>query len=316
MLATTGGVPGGAGPGIGGGNANAAAEPGSGSVDEDGKRRIGSLALWAGGAIEIGTRNETTDRSKITATTAGLSGGADIKLADGIIVGVGGGYGNDLSRIGTAAQVRGTSSLLAAYASILPVDGLFIDGMLGRGQLDFTTRRFVAAVNAEARGSRDGSYTVAALSLGIDRGDGPLQWSIYGRGEYLDADLNAYTESGAGRYNLRFDAREVRSVVGTIGGRLQYRQKVGFGSITPRLRAEWNHEFADIDPQWLDYADIPGAAFYSLSGNGWSREQIQLNLGTRFDLLASRWSLDFETGWRGGQGGQAGTLQLRVSRRF
>jgi large repetitive protein len=316
MLATSGGALADAQPRLGVGKTDEAEAPGSGFLDEDGKRRNGSVALWAGGAIEIGTRNETTDRSKITATTAGLSGGADIKLADGIVVGVGGGYGNDLSRIGTAAQVRGTSSLFAAYASILPVDGFFIDGMLGRGQLDFTTRRFVTAVNAEARGSRDGSYTVAALSLGIDRGDGPLQWSLYGRGEYLDADLDAYAESGAGRYNLRFDAREVRSVVGTIGGRIQYRQKVSFGSITPRLRAEWNHEFADIDPQWLDYADIPGAAFYALPGNGWSREQIQLNLGTRFDLLASRWSLDFETGWRGGQGGQAGTLQLRVSRRF
>ena len=300
----------------GGGNANAAAEPGSGSVDEDGKRRIGSLALWAGGAIEIGTRNETTDRSKISATTAGLSGGADIKLADGIIVGVGGGYGNDLSRIGTAAQVRGTSSLYAAYASILPVDGIFVDGMVGRGQLDFSTRRFVGAVNSEARGSRDGSYTVAALSLGVDQSNGPLQWSLYGRGEYLDADLDAYAETGAGRYNLRFDEREVRSVIGTIGGRIQYRQKVGFGSITPRLRAEWNHEFADIDPQLMDYADIPGAAFYSLSGNGWSREQFQLSLGTRVEHLLSGWALDFETGWRGGQGSRAGTLQLRASRRF
>ncbi|MEP9357665.1 Ig-like domain-containing protein [Sphingomonas sp. KR3-1] len=282
----------------------------------DGTRRIGSVATWAGGAIDIGTRDKTTDRSKVTATTAGLSAGADIKLAEGVVVGVGGGYGSDTSEIGTAARVRSTSTLYAAYASLEPASGMFVDGVIGRGQLDFTTRRLAAAVDATARGSRDGSYTVAAISLGADRTTGALQWSIYGRGEYLDANLDAYTETGAGRYNLRFDARDVRSVTGTLGARFEYRQKVSFGSITPRVRAEWNHEFADVDAQWLDYADIPGAAAYALAGNGWKREQLQLSIGTRFDILRGGWSFDFETGLRTGQGEKAGTLQLRLSKQF
>jgi large repetitive protein len=286
-------------------------------TNEDGTRRTGSFATWAGGAIDIGTRDKTTDRSKVTATTAGLSAGADIKLDTGIVVGLGGGYGNDLSRIGSAAQVRGTSTLYAAYASVEPVDGAFIDGVVGLGKLDFTTRRIAAAVDATARGSRDGNYTVAALSLGIDRaGGGALNWSLYGRGEYMNADLDAYAESGAGRYNLRFDARQVRSLTGTLGGRIAYRQKLGFGSITPRIRAEWNHEFADVDQQWLDYADIPGAAAYALTGQGWQREQLQVNLGTRFDILKGGWSFDAETGLRAGQGEKAGTLQIRISKEF
>lgn len=315
-VAVTGGAGSTGGRSRGDTSAAAAGAGGSGSVDEDGNRRVGSLATWAGGAIDIGTQDKRTDRSKISATTAGLSAGADIKLAEGVLVGVGGGYGNDLSQIGTAAQVRGTSTLYAAYASLQPVGGTFIDGMLGRGQLDFTTRRIAAAVNATARGSRDGSYTVAAISLGVDRASGPLQWSIYGRGEYLDADLDAYVESGAGRYNLRFDARQVRSVTGTVGGRFEYRQKTGFGSVTPRIRVEWNHEFADLDAQWLDYADIPGAAIYDLAGRNWKRDQLQLSIGTRFDILSSGWSFDFETGLRAGQGEKAGTLQIRLSKRF
>ena len=305
-----------AGTGGGEGTGGSPAAPRKGAVDEDGNRRVGSIATWAGGAIDIGTRDKRTDRSKITATTAGLSAGADIKLSEGVLVGLGGGYGNDLSRIGTAAQVRGTSTIYAAYTSVQPASGTFIDGMIGRGQLDFTTRRIAQAVNATAYGSRDGSYTIAAISLGIDRMGGPLHWSIYGRGEYMDAELDAYAESGAGRYNLRFDARQVRSITGTIGGRLEYRQKTGFGSITPRLRAEWNHEFANVDAQWLDYADIPGAAIYELAANGWRREQLQLSFGTRFDILSSGWSFDFETGLRAAQGEKAGTLQLRLSKRW
>jgi uncharacterized protein YhjY with autotransporter beta-barrel domain len=304
---------------VGGGTAGGkAAAPGKAAQDDegDGTRRIGSVATWAGGAIEIGTRDKTTDRSKVTATSAGLSAGADIKLAEGVVVGVGGGYGTDNSEIGTNARVRSSSTLYAAYASLQPANGMFVDGVVGRGQLDFTTRRLAAAVDANARGSRDGSFTVAAVSLGIDRSGGGLQWSIYGRGEYLDAQLDAYSETGAGRYNLRFDARDVRSVTGTLGARFEYRQKVSFGSVIPRVRAEWNHEFADVDAQWLDYADIPGAAAYSLAGNGWKREQLQLSIGTRFDILRGGWSFDVETGLRTGQGEKAGTLQLRLSKQF
>ncbi|MEP9358074.1 IPT/TIG domain-containing protein [Sphingomonas sp. KR3-1] len=288
----------------------------AGEDEADGTRRIGSVATWAGGAIDIGTRDATTDRTKVTATTAGLSAGADVKLAGNLLVGLGGGYGNDLSRIGSAAQVRGKSTIYAAYASLQPGRSMFLDGMVGRGQLDFTTRRIAAAVDSLARGKRGGSYTVAAVSLGIDRSGGALQWSLYGRGEYLGADLDAYAEAGASRYDLRFDARAVQSLTGAIGGTVQLRRKTGFGSVTPRVRAEWSHEFADVDAQWLDYADIPGAAIYALSGNGWKREQMQLSLGARFDILSGGWSFDAETGLRAGEGEKAGTLQLRLSKSF
>lgn len=283
---------------------------------DGGKRRTGSLAGWVGGAIEIGTRDATTNRSKITATTAGLSGGVDIKLAEGVIVGLGGGYGDDTSNIGTAARVRSQSTIYAAYASIQPAESIFIDGMVGRGQLDFSTRRIVQAMNSTATGKRDGNYTVGALSLGVDQVSGPLQWSLYGRGEYMDANLKAYVETGADRYNLRFDARSVESLTGTIGGTLQYRHEVGFGSITPHFRAEWSHEFADVDAQWLDYADIPGEAIYEIEGSGWTREQFQISLGARLDLLKGGWSIDLETTLRAAAAERAASVQARISKEF
>src|SRR3546814_19398607 len=65
-------------------DANVPPPPGSGSKGSGGTgdpRRIGSVATWVGGAIQIGTRDQRADRAKVTVSTGGLSGGADIKLA-------------------------------------------------------------------------------------------------------------------------------------------------------------------------------------------------------------------------------------------
>lgn len=281
-----------------------------------GERKIGSISIWSGGAIDIGTEDATSQRAKITATTTGLSAGADVKLADGILLGIGGGYGNDVSHVGgTAARVRSTGNVLAAYASVSPGSSAFIDSMIGIGDLSFSSRRAVATLNVNALGSRDGRFTVGVLAAGIDQQSETLRWSLYGRGEFMNATLGAYTETGAGRMNLRFDERDMRSLTGTLGVRIEFAGKTGFATITPRLRGEWNHEFADIDAQLLDYADIPGAALFSLATQGWSRDQFQLSAGARFQF-ERRWSFDFESGYRGGDGQQAGTLRLQLSKEF
>ena len=282
----------------------------------DGTRRKGSVALWSGGAIDIGTQDATSDRAKITATTSGLSTGADLKLTEGILVGIGGGYSNDVSLIGgTKARVRSESRLAVAYASLMPVEGAFVDGMLGFGDLRFTTRRLEGTTSAIALGNRDGNFTLGALALGIDREGGPLRWSLYARGEFLRATLDGYTESGADRMDLRFDSRKVRSLTGTLGARLETERRYGGVTMTPRLRFEWNHELQDAAAQRLDYADIPGQALYSISTFGWSRNQYQLSLGTRM-LLPRNWTVDLEGGFRGGGQETAGTLRVLVGKEF
>jgi len=281
----------------------------------DGRRRVGSIGIWSGGAIDIGTRDETSQRAKITATSSGLSAGVDVKLAESLTVGVGGGYGRDMMRIdGGRARLTADSALIAAYASLSPFEQAFVDGMIGRGDLSFASRR-LADNGSTAIGSRDGDYIVAALALGIDRPGDRLSWSLYGRGELLEADLGAYRESGSGRFDLRFDERNISSLTGTLGARFEGRQVYDFGTMRPRLRAEWSYEFSDTDAQRLDYADIAGSAFYGIDTLGWRRSQIDLTLGTQL-ILPSRWSFDIETGIRTGTGELSGTLRTKISREF
>jgi uncharacterized protein YhjY with autotransporter beta-barrel domain len=294
-------------------HSNAPVDSGTGADGPDG-RSVGGLALWTGGAIEIGTRDATTRRDKITASTQGLSGGIDMRIGDAATLGIGGGYGADLSEInGTAGRVRSNTSVIATYGSAMPVPDIFVDGVFGYGGLDFSTRRQVG--NGIATGERDGSMWFGAVSAGIDRDTGGLLWSVYGSLQWLDATLGTNAETGAGRLDLRFDKRQVSSLSSVLGGRIGLVRKLSFGSVAPQIRGEWQHEFNGSSVQWLDYADILEPAQSGISTVGWRRDVFTLSLGSRWGL-PGEWGVDLDLGLRGASGQTSGQLRGQVTKRF
>jgi hypothetical protein len=291
-----------------------AAAPDEDGAAGNGERAIGSVAIWSGGQISIGAQDRTTRRSKISVTSGGLSAGADVKLSDSASIGIGGGVGFDDSKIGgQAASLKSDSSVIVTYGSLAPVRDMFFDFVVGYGDLGFKTRR--AVDGGTAIGSRDGTMWFGAASAGIDRVEDDLRWSLYGRGEWVDGKLGAYAESGGGIMNLRFDARSVRSLAGVLGARIEVDKELAIGVFRPRVRLEWSHEFRDSSVQMLDYADIPGDAFYGIRTDGWSRDQYEVGFGGGL-YTHSRWIFDFELQLRGAAGERNGRLMVKLAKEF
>ena len=276
----------------------------------------GRVGVWSGGTIDIGTRDATTGRSKVSATTSGISAGVDLHVAKGLTLGIGGGLGHDRSTIaGGAGKVNSDSQVVAIYGSATPMQGWFVDGMLAHGWLDYSLRRLDEGAGALATADRSGSFSTGALSSGIDRSTGALRWSVYGRAEYLNGRLNRYIEEGAGIYNLRFDDRDLRSVTGALGVRLAWQRPLPFGVLTGRLRTEWLHEFTSGTRQGLDYADVAGPSYYSLLASGWSREQFMVAPGIGL-TLSSGWDVGLDVGVRAADGERAATTGVQVRKKF
>ncbi|MEW9853623.1 autotransporter outer membrane beta-barrel domain-containing protein [Novosphingobium sp. M1R2S20] len=231
-------------------------------------------------------------------------------------LGVAGGFGRDSSHIGgDAGRVDGTAKVIAVYGSMTPVAGLFADGVVSHGWLDLDAQRSDTSSGLTTRSRRDGQFTAAAVSAGIDRLSGPLQWSVYGRGEYLSGELEAYREFGAGIYDLRFDSRKIRSTTGVLGFKTAYREAVRFGLMGATLRGEWQYEFTGGSRQDLDYADVDGFAFYSLRAQNWSRQQFVLSPG--FELVTpSNWEFAVTLGIRAAGDERAATSSVRASKSF
>ncbi len=284
---------------------------GTDTADGGAGRTIGSIAPWSGGAVSLGTRDQTRRRAKLSVTTAGLSAGVDVKLGDGITVGAGGGYGADRTKIGeNTGRVDGDSWVGVVYGSVAPTDGLFVDGIFGAGRLAFDTRRTIAADGSVARGHREGSMLFGSLSSGFDRTTNRWSLSAYGRADFLSAHLDGYAETGGGLYGLAFAKRDVTSLAGILG----MRGAVAIGALTPRVRVEWRHEFRNGGGQALDYTGLPGFG-YRIEGDQWLRDAFRVELGS--DLrLGNGWRLGTEVGGAFGQGAASATGRVMIGKQF
>lgn len=293
------------------GDPAARARNGEPEAIEGSGRPVGSTAIWSGGAIALGTEDATRRRGKLTVSTGGLSSGVDVKLSETLTVGIGGGYGGERAKVGQdKGRVDSNSWMGAVYGSLAPADGLFLDGVAGAGRLSFDTIRNVMGSEAVARGHRSGSMLFGSLAGGFDRTSGTHALSAYGRIDYLSADLDRYTETGAGNANLVFDGRRLTSLSSVLG----LRGSFVTGRFVPRLRAEWRHEFKNGSAQALDYADLGGFS-YAIRGDGWARDNYSMELGTDY-VFDNGWRIGFELGGVLGQGSRYATERITIRKQF
>ncbi|WP_341210629.1 putative Ig domain-containing protein [Sphingomonas paucimobilis] len=286
-------------------------ETGEAEAVEGVGRSVGSTAIWSGGAIALGTQDATRGRGKLTVSTGGLSSGVDVKLSEALTVGIGGGYGGERAKVGKdQGRVDSNSWMGAVYGSVAPADGLFLDGVAGAGRLSFDTIRNVTGGDAVARGHRGGSMLFGSLTGGFDRTSGTHALSAYGRIDYLSADLDRYTETGAGNANLVFDGRRLTSLSSVLG----LRGSLVTGRFVPRVRAEWRHEFKNGGIQALDYADL-GGFNYAIRGDGWTRDNYAIELGTDY-VFDNGWRIGFDLGGALGQGSRYATEKITIRKQF
>lgn len=244
--------------------------------------------IWTGGAISLGERDATTQTAKMAISTSGISVGVDMSLSDNLDLGVGVGFGQENTDVGSeSSRMEADSRVAVAYGSWRPSADVFIDGILGYGDLGFDTRRRTPVDSSLVFGQRDGSAVFGSLSAGVDRVAGPARWISYGRVDMLNADLDAYVETGSPLWALSYEARSVESLQAALG--LRYEREIlrGQDRWTPGIRVEWTHEFGDAGAQALRYADWLDGPGYAIGQQGWER---------------SRFNLGLSLGWRAGDG--------------
>ncbi|WP_070282069.1 putative Ig domain-containing protein, partial [Janthinobacterium sp. MP5059B] len=216
-----------------------------------------ALALWLGGAVDFGQHYVNGRDTGFRFRTNGVSVGGDYRISDLATLGVGAGFSHDRSDVGqNGSRSTADSAVAAVYGSLRPSKGVFLDGVLGYGTLQYDASRYLTDGSGFATGERDGKQVFGALVGGIEMRQETWMWSPYGRVELMSAKLDPYTEKAAGINALSYFKQTVRSRIGALGVRAEGIYVGGLGTWFPRARLEYRHQFQGADDARLAYADL------------------------------------------------------------
>jgi len=263
-----------------------------------------AVGLWTSGSVDWGRQDATGQRDS-RFTTQGATLGLDVKVSDQLIVGGGVGYGEDKTRIGDNGSVtNGKAFTGAVYASWRPAEAFYVDGVLGYANLDFTSRRWVEGLAGQAdgyaSGDRSGDVRFASAALGRVLHGERVTSDFYARLDARDITLDGFTETGGGLSALNWDEIEQKSLSANLGASWRWTlDSRRYGQFRPNARVEWSHELEDIGAQGVRYADWTTSPTYLVPLTAWSRNAINLTLGTEWSLSDR---LMLSLGYRGALG--------------
>ncbi len=242
-----------------------------------------SSHAWIGGNAQFGRRDADGTRSGLDFTTSGVTFGVDRRFGDRFAVGVGLGAARDRTEIGTdgsESRARGVSATL--YGSFQPGPSTFLDALLGAGKLDLESRRLVTPASATAQAQRDGRQLFGSLAAGYEYRKNGVLLSPYGRLDFSRDRFDGAVESGAGEYALAYSGQTATWVQGTVGVRAESARETGFGWVTPRLRAEYRHNFRGERTTSIAYADLVDGPRFAFAVDRFERNSLLLGLGADF----------------------------------
>ncbi|MFJ3115250.1 putative Ig domain-containing protein [Pseudomonas protegens] len=252
------------------------------------------LAFWSDGFVNTGSTHARGAQGN-SFTTLGLSAGVDYRLSPTLIAGIGIGYGNDRSEIGSNKTRSDADAIgIATYLSLNLAPQVFVDGLLGYNRISFDSRRYITGSNDDyARGSRDADQLFASLTASYEYRQGPLSLTPYSRLNASVTRLDAFSEKGGGIYGLSYDEQNQQNFTSYLGLRTGYDLMTRVGVVTPKVGLAWGHNFSSSSDYKMRYTDQGDEGLlYRLKPDALDRDFASLDMGVDFNL-GRAWQMGF-----------------------
>jgi len=265
------------------------------------------INFWVGGTASFGTRSLGDDEGPYRFSTDGLSIGADRRFDDRLALGLGMGFARDqadLGADGTKNKSRGAS--FAGYGSYHPSPRTYVDALVGFGNLEFDSDRYVDAFGESLTANRKGNQFFASVAGGYEHRVRNFLISPYGRLDFAADRLKGATEGGSSPAALTYQEQTLRTTSVAAGLRLEATHETDYGRLIPRARFEYRHDFEGGRTANISYADLFGGLTYSVSPAGTSTNSLLVGIGSDF-LLSSGWKIGLDYQGQRTQG--PGTVQ-------
>ena len=153
---------------------------------------------------------------------------------------------------------------VTVYGSLLPVENLYIDAILGYARKDNSLDRNASAnqgagnvISGTAISDSDADEFTAGISGGYDFAYQSFTYGPHLAVNYVRTEVGEFRESGNSGLELAFDSQTFDSLTASVGGHASTAISTSFGVLLPQISAEYIHEFAN-DQQTLTARFVQG----------------------------------------------------------
>lgn len=265
---------------------------------------------WSAGNLTVGQRDGTAASQGFDLRSDGLTLGADYRFGSGALAGVALGYGWGESPLADGrSSVEGEQTSVAAYG-LWRSKALFVDGLLGWGELDFDVARYSNEADALGRARRAGDQWFGSLTLGWDLREALV---AYTRVDASRTSLDAYREHGLGIYDLAYSRQSVDQSTLAAGVEGRHVWNTSSGEMRPYWTVEYRQALENRSNVGINYVVLPASNDYVLGLRSYAEDGFAFGLGLDMSIT-SRWQLGLMGRYeRAREGVQASSVGLQLS---
>ncbi len=221
--------------------------------DRGGAAGAGDAAagLFVNGQYARGDHDSSSREDGFDFDAWNITAGIDRRLDENLVVGVALGYGEhevdfDVTSLVIGGEIEGDSVASSLYGTWYSGD-LYVDVIGTYTWIDYDTERLsnTAGGVARFRASPEANSYGGTVQIGYDMSQDALSFSPYLRLDYLDVEIDDFTERGAVGVRLNVDDQDFESFTGALGVRGSMAVSRDWGVLVPTLYGEWEHEFED-----------------------------------------------------------------------
>lgn len=278
-------------------------------------KQCGNVAMWAARLSNLGSNKGPNG---FDYNNSGTSIGGDRCFGNGsTVAGFGIGYGRERSTVNADGSfLRATAATGAAYGSLQLIPSLRFSWVAGVNQIDSSSDRYIEIGKTFAHGKWSGKQYLSSGSISHDFKFDQFFFVPFARLDLSRLSLDPYSETGGGSAALHYQAQTMSSQRTTIGFNGEYSFDTSFGELTPRMRLEYQRDFARRNPLQVTYADALDGVAYMIPADELDRRAFLASMGAEL-VMKNGVIIILNYAYSGANAGNsANGLQLRLSYKF
>ncbi len=253
------------------------------TTHDSGNALFSRLGFFINGTISLGEKEASSSELAFDFSTKGLTVGVDYRFSDQFILGGALGYvRNDTDFQDSRGSMSVNGHTLSLYSTYYHSEAIYLDAIasIGLNRFDNSRKMSFSSFSGEASGDTIGTEYSLSVGGGYDYYKDALSFGPYGRINYIQADIDSYTEKSAVGLALNFDGQSVTSLNSQIGGKASYAISTARGVFMPHVSLEWAHEFNN-DSRYINasFVNDPTGTTFKLSTDDPDRDYFKLGTG-------------------------------------